>query len=162
MSRALRSACLFAFVSVVAVLSMPGCSQQGEGERCDNTKNGNADCNDNLTCVPKGELAVHTADRCCPAANTETDSRCHRLGSSGNTAGSGSVAGSSSGGSSGSGGAPSAGESSGGAAVLPTAGSTSSSDGGMSGAATNNGGMSGSPEAGAAPSDPSGGKGGAP
>jgi hypothetical protein len=78
MSSALRSAAVFAFVSAIAVLTVPGCSQQGEGERCDSAKNGDEDCDSGLTCVRLNELLEHTADRCCPAEGTETDRRCNR------------------------------------------------------------------------------------
>jgi len=130
MPRALRSVCLFAFVSAVAVLSIPGCSQQGEGERCDST-NGDADCNAGLTCVPKAKLLVNLTDRCCPAENTESDSRCHRVGSAASSGGSGNSAGTTS-----AAGSPAAGEGGGGMSPLlesgGAAGTPSSSQGGMS------------------------------
>jgi hypothetical protein len=78
MSSALRSAVVFAFVSAIAVLTVPGCAQQGEGERCDSAKNGDEDCDSGLTCVREGELAGGTTDRCCPAEGSETDKRCTR------------------------------------------------------------------------------------
>jgi hypothetical protein len=122
----LRPAALFAFVSTLTVMSMPGCSQQGEGERCDSAKTGNADCNSGLTCVPKSELLEKTADRCCPADGTQTDSRCDRVGP-----------GSTNGGSTGSAGAPAGGEASGGTpgeAAAGIGGAPAPSTGGMSGA----------------------------
>jgi hypothetical protein len=164
MSRVLRSACFFALVSAVAALSIPGCSQQGQGERCDSAKNGDADCDDGLTCVAKGDLDGQTTDRCCPAANTETDTRCRRLSGTINTGGSGNSggsAGSSTGGSVSPGGA--AGEANGGGSAELAAGATGVSDGGSSGSASSSGGMSGAAtEGGMTSEDPSGGKGGAP
>jgi hypothetical protein len=142
MPSVLRSVAVFAFVSAVAVLSAPGCSQQGEGERCDNAKNGDLDCDGGLTCVRKGELLEGITDRCCPAAGTESDKRCTR-GGPGNTSGGSSSGGSSSGGTA-TGGTPAAGESSGGAVAVGgtggeapgAAGSPPSTDGGMSGGGT--------------------------
>jgi len=158
MSRALRSACLFVFVSAMAVLSMPGCSQQGQGERCDSI-NGDTDCNDGLTCVLSSQLAVRGVDRCCPAPNTETDSRCQRLGGSGNVAGSGGTGGSS--GSSGSGGASAAGETSGGMSSLPeTGGAAGAPDAAPGGSSNSSAGMPASATAGAA--NATAGAGGAP
>ncbi len=151
MPSALRSVAVLAFVSAVALLSAPACSEQGEGERCDFAKNGDLDCDSGLTCVKRNELAENVTDRCCPDANTETDSRCARgtpttttTGGSGNTSTAGAASG---------------GEASGGAGVEATAGSPS-------GPASNDGGMSsgGTPDAsdgGATPADASGGKGGA-
>jgi hypothetical protein len=78
MSSALRSAVVFALVSAFAVLTVPGCSQQGEGERCDKAKNGDEDCDSGLTCVAQNELIENVTDRCCPAEGTETDRRCNR------------------------------------------------------------------------------------
>ena len=165
MSRALRSACLFAFVSALAVLSMPGCSQQAEGERCDAT-NGDTDCNDGLSCIPKEKLLEGITDRCCPAENTESDSRCHRVGSTG-------IPTSPSGGSSSAGTANSsvggaAGDSSGGVSALPetggAAGTPSAVQGGNSSAgmpATTNGGAGGG-AAGANSTSGGAGAGGAP
>jgi hypothetical protein len=55
---------------------MPGCSQQGEGERCDLAKNGDADCDAGLVCVPAQQLRNHATDRCCKPGGASTDSRC--------------------------------------------------------------------------------------
>jgi hypothetical protein len=86
----LRSFAVFAVVSAVAVLSMPGCSQQGEGQRCDPNKNGDADCESGLVCVSKGTLRDETADgRCCAADGSSTDSRCDLKTTSSNSGGSG-------------------------------------------------------------------------
>lgn len=129
MPSALRSFAVLAFVSGVAILLAPACSQQGEGERCDFAKNGDLDCDSGFTCVKDAELAEDGADRCCPAANTESDSRCAR-GTPTPTP--------TTGGSGGSGGSSTAlgGEANGGSGVETTAGSPSvpaSGDGGMSG-----------------------------
>jgi hypothetical protein len=78
MSSALRSAVVFAFVSALAVMTVPGCSQQGEGERCDSAKNGDEDCDSGLTCVRSNELSDGITDRCCPAEGSESDKRCTR------------------------------------------------------------------------------------
>lgn len=129
MSRALRSACLFAFVSAIALLSVPGCSQQGQGERCDSI-NGDTDCDTGLSCIPKQKLLDGVTDRCCPAENTETDARCHRVSSSTSTSGGSS----STGGSSSPGGAAAAGDNSGGTSSLPEVGGTSNSSAGTSSA----------------------------
>jgi hypothetical protein len=140
MPSALRSIAVFAFVSAVAVLSAPGCSQQGEGERCDNAKNGDLDCDGGLLCVRKSELLEGITDRCCPSEGTESDKRCTR-GTPVSTGGS-SSGGSSSGGTA-AGGTPAGGDSSGGAPVAGTggeaagaSGSPTSSDGGMSSGGT--------------------------
>jgi hypothetical protein len=142
MPSVLRSVAVFAFMSALAVLSAPGCSQQGEGERCDNAKNGDLDCDSGLVCVRKGELHDGITDRCCPPGmGTESDARCTR-GTPVTTGGS------SSGGSASSGGSGAAGETSGGAADTATvaggaggepsgaAGNPPTSDGGMSGGGT--------------------------
>ena len=102
MPSALRSAVVFAFVSAIAALTVPGCSQQGEGERCDSAKNGDQDCDSGLTCVRKGELLEGITDRCCPAEGSESDKRCTRgvATSTGSAGTSSSTAGSSTAGSS--------------------------------------------------------------
>jgi len=63
---------LFAFV--------PGCSQQGEGERCGDDEFGTADsddCGDGLVCTAKNQLlnGGNGANRCC-YPDRVTDSRC--------------------------------------------------------------------------------------
>ena len=92
MPSVLRSVAVFGFVAALALLSAPGCSQQGEGERCDSAKNGDLDCDSGLSCVKKAQLLEGITDRCCPAEGSETDKRCTRgvaptLGSSGSGAG---------------------------------------------------------------------------
>jgi hypothetical protein len=126
MSSALRSAVVFAFVSAIAVMTVPGCSQQGEGERCDSAKNGDQDCDSGLTCIRSNELSDGVTDRCCPAEGSESDKRCTR-GTPSTASGGSSSAGSASGGAAsasggtggtepaGGGGAANGGESSGGA-----------------------------------------------
>lgn len=139
MPSVLRSVAAFAFVSALAVLSAPGCSQQGEGQRCDSSKNGDADCDDGLVCIKKNELTNGLADICCHSdpAN-DTKSRCVR----GGIVGTGGTGGSSTGGSGGSsmgGGAAgdtsdaAAGDTSGG--TPGASGSPTTSDGGMTSAA---------------------------
>jgi hypothetical protein len=126
MSSVLRSAAVFAFVSAIGIVSVPGCSQQGEGERCDSAKNGDADCDSGLSCVKEAELSDHVTDRCCPAEGTESDTRCTRgtavsMGGSGGTGGGAPT--------SGAGGTAAAGEPSGG--TPGASGTPTSSDGGM-------------------------------
>jgi hypothetical protein len=69
---ALRAILLFSAASSVVV----GCSGQGEGERCDSIANGNADCDDGLTCTSCTELAENIVDRCCRADGSSADPRC--------------------------------------------------------------------------------------
>jgi hypothetical protein len=139
MSSALRSAVVFALVSAFAVLIVPGCSQQGEGERCDSAKNGDEDCDSSLICVRSTDLVDRTTDRCCPAAlGAESDKRCIRgvaseseptAGtSSGGTSGGGTSGGGTSSGGAESGGAESGGAESGGAAGATGAESTGGGD----------------------------------
>ena len=53
-------------------LAAGGCSRQDEGERCDQTANGDADCEEGLICTAKVG-----ADRCCPPPGAPVDdSRC--------------------------------------------------------------------------------------
>lgn len=51
-------------VSTLAVFAMPGCSNQGEGERCD-PNNNNDDCASGLTCQT---IAGQPSPLCCPPA----------------------------------------------------------------------------------------------
>ena len=97
MSPAFRSAVVFAFVSALAVMTVPGCSQQGEGERCDSAKNGDEDCDSGLTCVRSTELSDRATDRCCPAEGSESDKRCTRGAPPTSSGGSGSTGGASAG-----------------------------------------------------------------
>lgn len=78
MSSALRSVVVLSIASFAALLSAPGCSLQGEGERCDRAKNADEDCDSGLTCVSAIKLLSQETDRCCPADGQETDSRCTR------------------------------------------------------------------------------------
>ena len=142
MPSVLRSVAAFAFVSAIAVLSAPGCSQQGEGQRCDYTKNGDVDCDDGLVCIKSAELANHLGDICChedPA--NDSKSRCARGAATGSGGKGGSGGASASAGAAGetSGGTPSEtnggtpGETNGGTGA---SGSPTTSDGGMSAAGT--------------------------
>jgi hypothetical protein len=139
MPSVLRSVAALAFVSFVAVLSAPGCSQQGEGERCDSAKNGDADCDSGLSCVKAKELLSQTTDRCCPADGQENDARCTR-GVPSSTGGS-STGGSSTGGTNAGGepatsmaGAPEVAGGSGGSSSTPGGAAGSSTDPGAAGA----------------------------
>jgi hypothetical protein len=76
------------YLSFVIALAFAACSDQGEGDRCDQNS-GNKDCASGLFCVPSQELADKMqGDRCCPEVITaNTDSRCRRGGTT-NTGGS--------------------------------------------------------------------------
>jgi hypothetical protein len=57
----------------LGALGGPGCSAQGEGERCDHfpgdnpSINGNDECQDGLVCTPAFNIATTgDYDRCCP------------------------------------------------------------------------------------------------
>jgi hypothetical protein len=147
MSFALRSvAALAVFFAGFGVL-VSGCSQQGEGERCSSAQTGNADCDSSLTCVPATQLRNSTTDRCCPAAGTETDSRCAR-GSAMPSTGLGGAGGEPSAGAPSEGGAPlqsTGGMSSGGAPEVSEGGTPSQpmTEGGSGGAEGGGGGVGG-------------------
>src|SRR5215216_2619584 len=129
MSSVLRSVLSLALVSATFALVTPGCSEQGQGERCDHDKNGDLDCESGLECIPGGLLVQSdTTGRCCPEPGTETDKRCARKvgGSAGTNSGGTSSAGTNSGGTS-SGGTSSGGTSSGG---TETSGGTAGTDAG--------------------------------
>lgn len=114
-----------------AGLSLPGCSKQGEGERCSPAANGSEDCDEGLICTTPDKSAADFG-RCCPPAGAEvSDSRCNFTSTPVSTGGTSSTGGSSSGGSS--------------------TGGTSNAEGGTPGAeggtgATSNGGAGGSDE----------------
>ena len=63
---------------------IPGCSQQGEGDRCGDSTYGvsdSSDCADGLTCTAASTLLNGVGDkggRCCRSDGTATDSRCTR------------------------------------------------------------------------------------
>src|SRR5688500_12302341 len=129
-------------VAVLFALAAGGCSRQDEGERCDQTANGDADCEEGLICTAKVG-----ADRCCPPPGAQVDdSRCLAADApSGGITGGTDSGGASSGGAS-SGGASSGGASSGGA----NSGGTSSggaSSGGTTGGDTASSGAAGVIEA---------------
>jgi hypothetical protein len=141
MASVLRSALVFAFTSAVIVLSAPGCSDQGEGERCDRAAaQGSGDCDDGLVCVPAGELLEERTDLCCPPEGQESSARCTRKRKGSNTAGTSSGG---SGGTSGSAGESTGGvpEVTGGAGGVPGDGSAGESAGG--GGASSEGGSAG-------------------
>jgi len=77
MSFRLRQSAAVALASLLAVgMFAPGCSQQGEGERCDFAKSGSASCDDGLQCRKTADLLDKSSDRCCPAGETFNDQRC--------------------------------------------------------------------------------------
>jgi hypothetical protein len=142
MASVLRSALAFAFVSTLAVLSVPGCADQGEGERCDKTKaQGSGDCDSGLICVAASELLEGITDLCCPPDGQESSERCTRRGKASTTGGT------SSGGSGGSSSSGSAGES---------AGGSPETAGGAGGAAPSGVGSGGESAAGGVPSSAGG------
>lgn len=158
MSSLLRPALLLALVSLAVASTLPACSQQGEGERCDLAKNGDADCDSGLVCIAKTRLRDKLADRCCdPIPGASSDSRCDRDMPTTDTGGSGGSAGSTPTGgapdSAGNGGAPTSSGGSGGsggsAGSIPTGGAPESAG---------NGGQS---DGGAMSMDPGAGRGGA-
>jgi len=70
-----------ALASALLTLSLiPGCSNQGEGERCGSdiepSVDDNADCGDGLVCTSSKRLLDKTASRCCYANGRVTNSRC--------------------------------------------------------------------------------------
>jgi hypothetical protein len=78
MSLPLRPLAVFSLLSALAtVVLAPGCSRQGEGERC-HAVNGDTDCDDGLKCVSQNKLQNDGgSDRCCnPDETTFSDSRC--------------------------------------------------------------------------------------
>jgi hypothetical protein len=93
MPSVLRSAAVFAAIFAVAVASMPGCSQQGEGERCDYAKNGNDDCDSGLVCIAARELLDQATDRCCLQNRAVNDKRCTAAGTTGTGTGTGGTGG---------------------------------------------------------------------
>jgi len=112
-ARRLALAALIPALLLVSVV--PGCSNQGEGERCGDTVANNDDCQSGLVCVEIKSQSTPTAPtfRCCnPNHTIINDSRCEDNASGttnpdagtggGGTSGSGGEAGMSSGGSSGS------------------------------------------------------------
>lgn len=84
----LRSVAIVGFLSLAALGSIPGCSLQGEGERCENAKTGSADCDGGLRCIPRANLLDPSSDRCCPDEGSESDPRCTRVTQGGGTSGS--------------------------------------------------------------------------
>jgi hypothetical protein len=83
-----------------AGLALPGCSKQGEGERCSPAANGSEDCDEGLVCTTPDKAATDFG-RCCPPQGAEpSDSRCNFTSNPVGTGGSSSSGGSSSGGSS--------------------------------------------------------------
>jgi len=100
-----RRLALAALVPALLVLCViPGCSNEGEGERCgdpDGTVTNNDDCGTGLTCTPFKLSDGDTIGRCCYTDHHVTDSRClmssgvNATGSAGasNTAGASSTAG---------------------------------------------------------------------
>ncbi len=70
-------------VTVVGLFALPtACSNNAEGERCQ-SENGNDDCADGLTCIPKTQLVApfNSADRCCPFVRQNATSAACKPGS---------------------------------------------------------------------------------
>jgi hypothetical protein len=142
---------LLAFAAAL-IAAAPGCSRQGEGERCD-TLNGDEDCNSGLVCVGKAQLGQNS-DTCCPASLVSTDRRCVPVvggttsggdtttGTGGGTGGTSSGTGGTGGTMTGTGGSTSSGT---GGTSSGTGGGTMTGTGGTGGAMSGSGGiMSGS------------------
>ncbi len=98
-ARRLALAALFPAFLVLGVV--PGCSNQGEGERCGDEvgASNNDDCGDNLVCTPSSQLlsgAIDATNRCCYVGRV-TDTRCTGTGTTsatGSSAGASSIVGS--------------------------------------------------------------------
>lgn len=85
-----------------AGLALPGCSKQGEGERCSPAANGSEDCDEGLVCTTP-DKSITDFGRCCPPMGAEpSDSRCNftsnPVGTGGSSSGGSSSGGSSTGG----------------------------------------------------------------
>jgi hypothetical protein len=77
MALSFRSAAFFTLTSALLLgLLSPACSQQGEGERCDNLRAGDSDCDSGLECVQADDLLEKLTDRCCKPDGSYEDSRC--------------------------------------------------------------------------------------
>ena len=123
-------------LGLAAVLLALACGKQGEGERCDAERSGNADCESGLQCVSSAELLDATVDRCCPGP-LESSGECARRGGSvgtGGTPGSGGTSGASAAGAAG---------------VAGSAGNAGMSGGAGSGGTSGGAGSSGAPAGGA-------------
>ena len=73
-------ALVVAIPALLVFCVIPGCSNQGEGDRCGSpersvSKADDADCGDGLVCKAKASLVGRTAHRCCYPDHV-TDSRC--------------------------------------------------------------------------------------
>lgn len=120
-----RRLALAAFLPALLTLTfVPGCAQQGEGERCGDEYgvSNNDDCGSGLTCQQVGDKVY----RCCPSGTRSTDSRC--------TPGTGSAGASGADGSAGAGNASgTAGATAGGGSAGTVSSAGSSSDAGAAG-----------------------------
>ena len=80
------------FPALLSFVVIPGCAQQGEGERCGDSSgvSQNDDCGDGLSCLPAETFLGGTqgSGRCCYPDRKATDSRCTPKGTS-STAGAG-------------------------------------------------------------------------
>lgn len=97
-----RVALLALFPALLSLSVIPGCSQQGEGERCGDSLGvaDSDDCGSGLTCTAHGVLLNGSSDmanRCCYADRKATDSRCTLAGASAAGASSGGAGGASAG-----------------------------------------------------------------
>jgi hypothetical protein len=138
--------------SALFSVALPGCSNQGEGERCsklnDNPDGTSNDCQSGLVCTSKDVLHSN-ADLCCPPSNPTTQA-CVGAGTStgaggSGTAGSGTAGGGAGGASGAAGKAGNAGMSGGG-----NAGMSGGGNGGAGGDAAGAGGVAGTGGAGTA------------
>jgi hypothetical protein len=79
--------------ALLTVTLIPGCSQQGEGERCGDSSGvaNNDDCGDGLFCKEISGSPV--IDRCCYLDGHVTDSRCIPITAAGGAPGGGGASG---------------------------------------------------------------------
>ena len=109
--------------ALLTVTFIPGCSQQGEGERCGDESGiaNNDDCGDGLVCTTIDASRNPPIYRCCYSDGHVTDSRCLKVVGTGGAPGGG--------GASGAGGANTAGAGTAGA-------NTAGADGSLAGASS--------------------------
>ncbi|HEY2409434.1 MAG TPA: hypothetical protein VGI10_25685 [Polyangiaceae bacterium] len=133
-------------LSLSALVLTDGCSQQGEGDRCDSQANGDADCAPGLTCKAANLLqnGNDQTDRCCPTTPS-TNARCAPATASGTEQDAGTAGSSGSGGSSGSAGGGGTAGSAGSGGAAGNSGSSGSGGNLDAGSDANPDGSAGSP-----------------
>jgi len=91
-----RGVALVAAIPLFVFSVIPGCSNQGEGDRCGSEPNAmfgvgatdSADCSDGLVCVQASSLLNADANRCCYPDHV-SNSRCALADATASTAGTG-------------------------------------------------------------------------